>query len=202
VAELHRLRALRRALPPHCGASRQQNHSRTRPPAAKERTRSMGTSTRPGWQLPLHSCCCTSCRSAAPRSKRTHIVKTGPGSFPHYLLQGRRLLALTQSDLYQLVDTKLDADLLSDAIHDLRLRAVGSWFATASATLQDPVPSALPIGVWPATPGQVLCQGKRQAQCAVRHREGRRCCNFAGRPGCRGQGPLHAIGVAEKPPLL
>ena len=40
------------------------------------------------------------------------------------LLQGRRLLALTQSDLYQLVDTKLDADLLSDAIHDLRLRAV------------------------------------------------------------------------------
>lgn len=40
------------------------------------------------------------------------------------LLQGRRLLALTQADLYQLVDTKLDADLLMDAIHDLRLRAV------------------------------------------------------------------------------
>lgn len=43
-----------------------------------------------------------------------------------YLLQGRRLLALTQADLYQLVDTKLDADLLSDAIHDLRLRAVSA----------------------------------------------------------------------------
>lgn len=38
--------------------------------------------------------------------------------------QGRRLLALSQADLYQLVDTKLDADLLADAIHDLRLRAV------------------------------------------------------------------------------
>ena len=47
------------------------------------------------------------------------------------LLQGRRLLALTQSDLYQLVDTKLDADLLSDAIHDLRLRAV-SYYTNAS----------------------------------------------------------------------
>ncbi len=43
-----------------------------------------------------------------------------------YFAQGRRLLALTQADLYQLVDTKLDADLLSDAIHDLRLRAVRS----------------------------------------------------------------------------
>lgn len=47
------------------------------------------------------------------------------GSADPPLLQGRRLLALTQADLYQLVDTKLDADLLSDAIHDLRLRAVG-----------------------------------------------------------------------------
>lgn len=43
-----------------------------------------------------------------------------------YFAQGRRLLALTLADLYQLVDTKLDADLLSDAIHDLRLRAVRS----------------------------------------------------------------------------
>lgn len=39
---------------------------------------------------------------------------------------GRRLLALTQADLLQLADTSLDADLLSDAIQDLRLRAVSS----------------------------------------------------------------------------
>jgi len=39
---------------------------------------------------------------------------------------GRRLLALTQADLLQLADTSLDADLLSDAIQDLRLRAAGA----------------------------------------------------------------------------
>ena len=41
-------------------------------------------------------------------------------------IAGRRLLALTQADLLQLADTSLDADLLADAIQDLRLRAVRS----------------------------------------------------------------------------
>lgn len=44
---------------------------------------------------------------------------------PFRPIAGRRLLALTQADLFQLVDTRLDADLLSDAIHDLKLRAAG-----------------------------------------------------------------------------
>lgn len=42
-------------------------------------------------------------------------------------IAGRRLLALTRTDLLQLADTSLDADLLSDAIQDLCLRVVSPW---------------------------------------------------------------------------
>ena len=68
---------------------------------------------------------------AAPAADHAEGCYTGTAARLHdtlrvLSLQGKRLLALGQADLYQLVDTKLDADLLADAIQDLRLRAVGA----------------------------------------------------------------------------